>query len=167
MTCTDPSVPGDRMASDEVSEQLAAIACSPRNRMTGPVALSVVTPKRSARRRPSGPGWVRQVGQLVEHFPERGQVLRQAGHRSLRDGHGAQLVGPVVDVAENVAVESLQVGEVIPAGQPPPFQVDQPRRGQRCLSPGQFGGIGDAQQVAQHAAGRIQIGVTGRAAHLR
>jgi hypothetical protein len=64
-------------------------------------------------------------------------------------------------------VESLQVGEVIPAGQPPAFQVDQPRRGQCRLGPGQFGGVGDAQQVAQHAAGRIQVRVTGRAAHLR
>jgi hypothetical protein len=64
-------------------------------------------------------------------------------------------------------VESLQVGEVIPAGLPPPFQVDQPRRGQRRLGPAQFGSIGDAQQVAQHAAGRIQLRVTGPAAHLR
>jgi len=64
-------------------------------------------------------------------------------------------------------VESLQVGEVIPAGQPPPFQVDQPRRGQCRLGPGQLGGVGDAQQVAQYAAGRIQVRVTGRVAHLR
>jgi hypothetical protein len=64
-------------------------------------------------------------------------------------------------------VESLQVGQVIPAGQPPQFQVDQPRRGQRRLGLGQLGGIGDAQQVAQHAAGRIRIRVTGRAAHPR
>jgi len=47
------------------------------------------------------------------------------------------------------------------------FQVDQPRRGQGRLGPGQCGSVGDAQQVAQHAAGRIQMGVTGRAAHLR
>jgi hypothetical protein len=58
-------------------------------------------------------------------------------------------------------------GEVVAAGQPPPFQVDQPRRGQRRLDTGQFGGVGDAEQVAQHAAGRFQIRVTGRAAHLR
>jgi hypothetical protein len=64
-------------------------------------------------------------------------------------------------------VEGLQVGEVVPAGQPPPFQVDQPRCGQRRLGPAQFGGVGDAEQVAQHAAGRIQIRVTGRAAHPR
>ena len=64
-------------------------------------------------------------------------------------------------------MESLQVGKVIPAGQPPPFQVDQPRRGQRRLGLGQFGGIGDAQQIAQYAARRIQVRVTGRAAHLR
>jgi len=51
---------------------------------------------------------------------------------------------PRVDVAENVAVESLRVGEVIPVGQPPPYQVDQSRRGQRRLGPGQLGGIGDA-----------------------
>jgi hypothetical protein len=53
-----------------------------------------------------------------------------------------------VDVAEDIAVERLQVGEVVAAGQPPPFQVDQPRRGQRRLGPGQFGGVGDAEQVA-------------------
>jgi hypothetical protein len=53
-------------------------------------------------------------------------VLRQAEHRSLRDGHGAQLPGPAVDVAEDLAVESLQVSEVIPARQPLLIQVDQP-----------------------------------------
>jgi hypothetical protein len=46
-------------------------------------------------------------------------------------------------------------------------RAGQPRRGQRRLGPGQFGGIGDPQQVTQHAAGRIQVRVTGRAAHLR
>jgi hypothetical protein len=60
-------------------------------------------------------------------------------------------------------VESLQVGEVMSAGQPPAFQVDQPRRGQCRLSPGQLGGVGDAQQVTQHAAGRIRVRITGRA----
>jgi len=46
-------------------------------------------------------------------------------------------------------------------------EADQPRRGQRRLGPGQLGGISNAQQVAQHAAGRIQVRVTGRAAHPR
>jgi hypothetical protein len=63
-------------------------------------------------------------------------VLGQAEHRSFRDGHGAQLPGPAVDIAEDAAVESLRAGQVIPAGQPPPFQVGQPRRGQRRHSPG-------------------------------
>jgi hypothetical protein len=98
--------------------------------------------------------------------PRRAPGAAAAEHRSLRDRHGAQLAGPVVDVAEDVAVERLQVGKVVPAGQPP-FQVDQPRRGQRRLGPGQFGGMGDARQIAQHAAGRIQIQITGRAAHPR
>ena len=54
------------------------------------------------------------------------QVLRQAEQRPFRDRYRPQLAGPGEDVAEDVAVECPQVVQVVSAGQPPPFQVDQP-----------------------------------------
>jgi len=65
-------------------------------------------------------------------------------------------------------VESPQVGQVIPARQPPPFQVDYPRGRQRGLCPGKLTGVGDAQPVAQHAARRVKVRIRpGRSAHPR
>jgi len=74
---------------------------------------------------------------------------------------------PAEDIAQDVAVERLEVGQVIPAGQPPPFQVDQPSRGQRCLGPGQFGAsvmAADHEGLTAPLLAAVVIGLTGSGA---
>jgi 3-hydroxy-3-methylglutaryl CoA synthase len=45
---------------------------------------------------------------------------------ALGDRDNAQLTSPVIDVAEDVAMERLQVGQVITTREAAPFQVNQP-----------------------------------------
>jgi hypothetical protein len=58
--------------------------------------------------------------------------------------------------------------QVVLARQAAQFQVDQPGCRQRGLRLGQLTGIGDAQQVTQHSAGRIEVRIlAGGSAHPR
>ena len=64
-------------------------------------------------------------------------------------------------------MEHLQVGQVVAAGSRRRSKSISRDADSAASGPGHLGGTGDAQQVAQHAAGRIRLRVTGRAAHPR
>jgi hypothetical protein len=66
-------------------------------------------------------------------------VLREAEQLALADRDGPQLAGPVVDVAEDVAVERLQVSQVVAAGQRVELEFDQPVAGEFGFRLGEFG----------------------------
>jgi hypothetical protein len=53
-------------------------------------------------------------------------VLWEAEQTTLADGHRPKLPGPVVDVAENVPVERLQVGQVVASQQRVTPQLGDP-----------------------------------------
>lgn len=67
------------------------------------------------------------AGQPGEHVVGPGaQLVGQAEQRTLADRDGAQLAGPVVDLAENEPVKRLQVGQVVLAGQRSRRQLSDP-----------------------------------------
>lgn len=58
-------------------------------------------------------------GELAEHvLGEGAKVLREAEQVTFADRHRAQLAGPVVEITEDVAVEGLQMSQIVPARRP-------------------------------------------------
>lgn len=99
-------------------------------------------------------------GELAEHVLGEGtKVLREAEQVTLADRDRAQLAGPVVQVAKDVAVEALQMGQIVPAQQAGSPKFDQPVARQFRLGLGKLGGIGDTEPVAQDPGFEIDVGV--------
>ncbi|MBW0008568.1 MAG: hypothetical protein JO063_00380, partial [Pseudonocardiales bacterium] len=87
-------------------------------------------------------------GRHAEHvFGEGAEVLREAEQVTLADRNRAQLADPVVAVAEDVAVESLQMGQGVPARQAGTPKFDQPVARQFRLGLGDLGGIDDTEHA--------------------
>lgn len=95
------------------------------------------------------PSQVVFFGEGLEHVSGvRLDVLRQAEDVGLGDGDGADLAGPVVEVAEDLAVERSQVFKIVRSGQRSGAEILD--RGESEIGFGQpeLVWIGDAEPIA-------------------
>jgi hypothetical protein len=71
------------------------------------------------------------------------------------------ITGPRIHVAEDPAVEGLQVWDVVAARQWPSSQLQQPRGDGVVLAPGKHGRITDPEPVAKSLGARIDVRILG------
>ncbi|MGA2455862.1 MAG: hypothetical protein ABSG93_20360 [Solirubrobacteraceae bacterium] len=89
-------------------------------------------------------------------------VLRQREQVApLRDAYRAQLAGPQVDVAEDVAVCRLQVGEVKIAGSETPLELRYADGAECRLALGKRGRVAQVQKVSQQVGAGIGVWIGG------
>jgi len=87
-------------------------------------------------------------GQLAQNVREvRLDVLRDGEQVALGDRDRADLACPLVDVAEDLAGERLQVRQIVGAGEPPLFQDRQAARGEVGLKAGEFAAVADSVRL--------------------
>jgi hypothetical protein len=103
------------------------------------------------------------VVEVCEQCPEVGiDVLRQCEQvAALGDAHRAQLAGPRVNVAEDVAVCRLQVGEVEIAGSETPLELRYADRAECRLALGKRACVAQVQKVSQHVGAGIDVWIGG------
>jgi Phage integrase family len=80
---------------------------------------------------------------------------------ALGDAYRAQLAGPRVDVAEDVVVCRLQVGEVEIAGNETPLELRYADSAECRLALRKLGRVAQVEKVAQHACARIDVWIGG------
>ena len=103
------------------------------------------------------------VGEICKKRRQVGiDVLRQREQvAALGDAYRAQLAGPRVDVAEDVAVCRLHVGEVEIAGNETPLELRYADGAERRLAFGKRGRVAQVQKVSQHVGVGIDVWVGG------
>jgi len=91
-----------------------------------------------------------------------GDVLRQREQvAALGDAHRAQLARPWVDIAENVAVCRLQVGEVKIAGNETSLELRHADGAESRLALRKRGRIAQIQKISQYVGAGIDVWVGG------
>ena len=103
------------------------------------------------------------LGEVCKQWPQVGiDVLRQREQvAALGDAHCAQLAGPRVDVAEDVAVCRLQVGEVKIAGNETLLELRYADGAECRLALRKRGRLAQVQKVAQHVGAGIGVWIGG------
>jgi|GEM_PF-6444381 hypothetical protein len=103
------------------------------------------------------------VGEICKKRRQVGiDVLRQREQvAALGDAYRAQLAGPRVDVAEDVAVCRLQVGELKIAGNETPLELRYADSAECRLALRKSGPIVQVQKVSQHVGAGIDVWIGG------
>ncbi|MGA2929024.1 MAG: hypothetical protein ABSG43_24155, partial [Solirubrobacteraceae bacterium] len=96
--------------------------------------------------------------ELGEDLAEVGRdVLGQREQVALGDRDRSNLACPLVNVAEDLAVERLQVGQIVGASESPLLQDREAARGEVGLKAGELGGVADPVAIAKGVGARIDV----------